>query len=173
MQQLAREDRALAWLAPVVAAESARAADDAVAGHQKGNRVAADGGADCAMRLRSADGLGQLCVGREPASRYAQQCVPNLELEVGTAQVEREWRSAVGSRENALGHGRSGMRVLDKGCTWPAGQQVGVCRGDTGMDEGEMSQAPRRDAEQRVAEGRVVHAPPDRHARTGIAHVTR
>ena len=75
------EHGAFAVVAPAVVADDTGVADDTVAGDEKGEVVAAGGGADGAGGGRLADGPGELAITDDGAVRNLEQGTPHTDLE--------------------------------------------------------------------------------------------
>ena len=64
-----------------------------MAGDQIRDRVGGNGAAHRAGRTRQPQRLAQRVVGGDAAGGNAQQCLPDLELEVGAGDSQAEWRA--------------------------------------------------------------------------------
>ena len=86
-------------LAPQTAAVSRQlrapaAADDAMAGHDDGDRIAAVGRADRAHRLGVVNGYGDVLVAGSLAVVDAEKLLPDLPLEWGALQIQGQVEAA-------------------------------------------------------------------------------
>ena len=170
------EHRLLARDAPVIAGQRAALAERAMARHHERHRVAADGGADGARRLRVSDLVGDVGIADRAAHRDLQQRLPHPHLEIGADQhhAQRLVRPPQPRVEDALREVGGAVVVLDIGRVRPAPLHVGKRRRLlAGIGEGKPRQPAVAGDHDRGAEWRSVEAVAQRHAGAAVLPFAR
>ena len=126
-----------------------------MAGYQIGQRISGQRRPNRSRRRRPVDGSRQLPVGDQRARSYVEQGAPDTHLKGGPSHTGAQGRPTVdGPREGLRRDGGCRNVIAPERRFRPVESKSGQCRRPfAGFDEGEMTDAARRLADQTLAEG--------------------